>query len=248
PMTPSRPGGGSWDLSREPAVHDPRVRQASLVGRAEPALVLRRGGDAETLTRLRAELAKALGIEPASVRKLPDHEVVTALKHVRGLLGRAVELEARVTIDDLTGVLRRGPGLATLGDEIQRARRLDLGLAVAFIDVDGLKAINDVDGHSAGDAVLLAVATTLRRGLRSYDLVMRYGGDEFICVLFGADLGGAERLLVDVRAAIEAATGGVSVSVGLAQLARDDDTETLLRRADDALLDERSQRRAAPAV
>jgi diguanylate cyclase (GGDEF)-like protein len=247
-MTPSRPGGGSRDPSEEPTVHDPGVPQGSLVGRAEPEAVLRKGGDADTLTRLRAELDKALGIELASVRKLRDEEVVTALKHVRGLLGRAVELEARGTIDDLTGVLRRGPGFATLTDEIRRARRLGLGMAVAFIDVDGLKAINDSEGHVAGDAVLRAVATTVRRGLRSYDLVMRYGGDEFICVLFGADRSGAERLLGEVRAAIEEATGGVSVSVGLAELEPDDDAQTLLRRADDALLDQRSQRRSAPAV
>jgi diguanylate cyclase (GGDEF)-like protein len=205
----------------------------------------RQSGEDDARTRLRDELARSLGIEPVSLSKLRDDEVVIALKHVRGLLGRAVELEAKVAMDDLTGVLRRGPGMATLSEEIDRARRLALGLAVAFIDVDGLKATNDLKGHSAGDAALRAVAGTLRRGLRSYDLVMRYGGDEFVCVLFGADAGGAERLLVDLRRDIEVATGGISVSVGLAELGPDDDAESLLRRADDALLVERSRRRRA---
>ena len=248
-MAPSRPGGGSQDSPDESTpVDEPDLPRASLVGRREPAIPTRQTGAAATRARLREELAQALGIDPASLRKLRDDEVVIALKHVRGLLGRAVELEARVALDDLTGVLRRGPGMATLAEEIDRARRLSLGLAIAFVDVDGLKAVNDSQGHTAGDAVLRAVATTLRRGLRSYDLVMRYGGDEFVCVLFGADCGGAERLLGDVREDIEEATEGCSVSVGLAELEPDDDAETLIRRADNALLRERSRRRAAPAV
>jgi predicted signal transduction protein with EAL and GGDEF domain len=57
------------------------------------------------------------------------------------------------------------------------------GLVVAFVDVDGLKRVNDTEGHLAGDALLIAVADSLRACLRSYDLVMRFGGDEFVCAL-----------------------------------------------------------------
>ena len=63
-----------------------------------------------------------------------------------------------------------------LDDEIARARRHCGGLVLAFIDVDGLKRVNDSEGHLAGDALLCAVADCLYRCLRSYDVIMRYGG------------------------------------------------------------------------
>jgi diguanylate cyclase (GGDEF)-like protein len=63
---------------------------------------------------------------------------------------------------------------------LERARRAEEGLVVAFVDVDGLKQVNDTEGHFAGDALLIPVANSLRAYLRSYDLVMRFGGDEFV--------------------------------------------------------------------
>lgn len=83
--------------------------------------------------------------------------------------------------DSLTGVYVRHTGLAVLDHEIARTRRSNSGLVVAFIDVDHLKQVNDADGHAAGNALLVAVATALRGELRSYDLILRYGGDEFVC-------------------------------------------------------------------
>ncbi len=65
--------------------------------------------------------------------------------------------------------------------ELARARRTDQSLVLAFIDVDHLKVINDWHGHAAGDRTLVEVTTSIRAKLRSYDLVMRYGGDEFVC-------------------------------------------------------------------
>jgi diguanylate cyclase (GGDEF)-like protein len=151
------------------------------------------------------------------------------------LSARIAELEARASADDLTCAMRRGAGIAALGQEIARARRMKVDIVVAFVDVDGLKAVNDRDGHPAGDTVLRIVADTLRQAVRSYDLVIRYGGDEFVCVLFGADLNGATRMLEDIRPSVCEATGGVGISIGFADLRPEDDVDTLLSRADLAL-------------
>ncbi|MBA2695858.1 MAG: GGDEF domain-containing protein, partial [Actinobacteria bacterium] len=70
--------------------------------------------------------------------------------------------------------------------EMARSSRAREALSVAFIDVDHLKQVNDTRGHAAGDRLLQHVADALRSRLRSYDLVVRYGGDEFICVMPGS--------------------------------------------------------------
>jgi len=85
--------------------------------------------------------------------------------------------------DHLTGVYERRSGFAELEREIARARRMGAPVVVAFFDVDGLKEVNDRFGHTAGDRMLVEFATMLTAHLRPYDLVMRYGGDEFVCVL-----------------------------------------------------------------
>jgi diguanylate cyclase (GGDEF)-like protein len=185
--------------------------------------------------RLRESLASALGVSPDGLLKLNYQQTVTALVRLRMLSARIAELEARASADDLTCAMRRGAGIAALGQEIARARRMKVDIVVAFVDVDGLKAVNDRDGHPAGDTVLRIVADTLRQAVRSYDLVIRYGGDEFVCVLFGADLNGATRMLEDIRPSVCEATGGVGISIGFADLRPEDDVDTLLSRADLAL-------------
>jgi len=89
------------------------------------------------------------------------------------------------SFDDLTGVYRRGAGFVELGRDVARARRLAQPLVLAFVDVDHLKAVNDVHGHAAGDRLLVAVTVALRSELRSHDLLVRHGGDEFICAMLG---------------------------------------------------------------
>ena len=150
---------------------------------------------------------------------------------------------AQAGIDPLTGALRRDRGLADVGREIDRARRSDGRLVLAFVDVDGLKAVNDAEGHAAGDRLLCHVATALRTGLRSYDLVVRYGGDEFLCALPGTDLDSARRRFVDVAGSLRDFSQGASVSTGLAELDDRDTLDGLIARADDALYAGRLSRR-----
>jgi diguanylate cyclase (GGDEF)-like protein len=189
--------------------------------------------------QLRDALAAALGIDASGLALLSGREAATGLDRLRVLQERVRILDERASIDELTGLLRRGAGLLALEREIDRARRSEGRLVVAFLDVDGLKRVNDELGHAAGDRLLCDVASVLRTRLRSYDLVMRWGGDEFVCALFGAERGGAERRLDTVAAGIVAATQGRTVSWGLVGLEASDSAETLIARADAALYERR---------
>ena len=142
---------------------------------------------------------------------------------------------AQAGIDALTGALGRGRGVVELQREIDRARRSADGLVLAFIDVDGLKAINDRHGHAAGDEMLRDIAAALISGLRSYDLVIRYGGDEFLCAFSGTNIEGARRRCDEVGRKLAARTPSTSVSVGLAAHERTETLQELIARADAAL-------------
>jgi diguanylate cyclase (GGDEF)-like protein/PAS domain S-box-containing protein len=144
-------------------------------------------------------------------------------------------------LDDLTGLARRKMGRLALTNEIDRARRGDGRFVVAFVDVDGLKRVNDRDGHAAGDHVLRTLAATLRSNLRSFDPIVRYGGDEFVCGLSGVDPEGVERRFGTIDQALQDAVG-VGITVGLASLLPNDTLDKLISRADAALLDGKRRR------
>lgn len=157
------------------------------------------------------------------------------LDRAQATLDRVSGIRKDYLIDELTGILRRGPGLTELQHEIDRARRGKHPLVVAFIDVNGLKAVNDRNGHAAGDQVLREVAEALRHGLRSYDLLFRYGGDEFVCALSEADVEHVEQRLRNVAAALGEAPSHASIDWGLAELKATDNLDDLVERADSAL-------------
>jgi diguanylate cyclase (GGDEF)-like protein len=144
----------------------------------------------------------------------------------------------------LTGALRRGRGLLDLQREIDRTRRLDGRLVLAFVDVDGLKAINDAEGHAAGDQLLRHVVLVLTTKLRSYDVVVRYGGDEFLCALSGSDIDAARNRFDEVAKALAQRIPAASVGVGFAQLTNSDTLDELIAHADDALYAGRRESRA----
>ncbi len=142
-------------------------------------------------------------------------------------------------LDDVTGLWSRGPGLLLLRQEHARARRASEPLSVAFIDVVGLKAVNDSEGHAAGDELLRAVASELRAYVRSYDSLVRYGGDEFVCALPGLDVDSARKRLSQVNVAL--AARGAAVTIGLAELQPSETIEALIARADADLYRQRGQ-------
>jgi len=133
-------------------------------------------------------------------------------------------------LDDLTGVYTRGLGLLTLQHEIDRAHRSGEPFVLAF--VDGLKQINDHKGHAAGDTLLQAVAAELRSKLRSYDPIVRVGGDEFVCAFSNTGLEAAAGRVREIQATIEENQVGSSISVGFAELCPGETLEDLTARGD----------------
>jgi diguanylate cyclase (GGDEF)-like protein len=180
---------------------------------------------------------EALRAQAATDRaRAAEDRARAALDRERAARERA-RLEAELLaahLDELTGVYRREMGRLAITHEIGRARRSNAPFVLAFVDVDELKTINDRDGHAAGDHVLQTVARAMQARLRSFDPIMRYGGDEFVCGLGSADLAEAERRFADIQSAIEAAAG-VQISVGFAELEPGDTEEGLTGRADAAM-------------
>jgi diguanylate cyclase (GGDEF)-like protein len=135
-------------------------------------------------------------------------------------------------LDELTGIFRRGTGELALAHEVDRSRRLGIPMVVAMIDVDGLKVINDKQGHASGDALLRDVVSAITSTTRSYDVTMRWGGDEFVCALSDVSLEVAAKRTGRIQSALEELRHGASLSTGLAELHDDDSLETLIGRAD----------------
>src|SRR4051794_9205142 len=140
------------------------------------------------------------------------------------------------SVDELTSTLRRGPGLAALEREIERALRTRTTLTVAYVDIDGLKAVNDLEGHAAGDAVLSRVGRALRRHLRPYDLTVRLGGDEFLCAIPGAEPTDVRRRLADISDDLRAGSPSCAVTAGLTDYRHGESAGALISRADAELL------------
>jgi len=144
--------------------------------------------------------------------------------------------------DPLTGTGNRIAMDQTLQREIDMARRHMQPLSLLMLDIDHFKQINDNYGHSAGDDVLKAVATSIKDQLRNVDMVFRFGGEEFLILLSNTNREAAamigERLRHAAQAGEYSADGtliGLTVSLGCSTLLPGESADSLLRRADSAL-------------
>jgi diguanylate cyclase len=164
---------------------------------------------------------------------------------VLGLLGNVIgtglaraEVFARMTehasTDALTGLANRRSWDDQLGRAIAHAERTHETLSVAVCDVDGLKELNDRQGHAAGDALLRAIAERWRADARAADLIARVGGDEFAILLPGADEVAAQDVVERLVGALPPRT---SVSFGIAEWDLREDASGLMSRADVRMYD-----------
>ena len=181
--------------------------------------------------------------------ELALRDVTLAETHLR-LAEQTREIEALTRLDPLTGIFTRRAFSERLADDFERARRYSWQLAVARIDIDGLRAINDAFGTSAGDEVVRRVADLLASKLRNVDVPGRWGGDEFAVLLPETGPEGARLVCEKLRAAVEGwhwelvAPGlRVTVSGGIACGTELSNWELLLAAADAQLFQARQQGR-----
>ena len=150
---------------------------------------------------------------------------------------------ARSDVDPLTGTYNRQTMLGDLNAERERAIRTEVPTAVALVDLDHFKAVNDTHGHQAGDLVLQSIAGILQSHVRPFDKVYRYGGEEFLICLPNADMTQCARVLERLRRVVEASpvpitettTLPVTASIGAAPMTKGRSVEQIIEKADQAL-------------
>ena len=217
--------------------------------------------DGPHIDRLLAEARRTGSVETEGWRVKRDgsqlwgNTVITALPDeagaVRGFVVVTRDITERkrteddmkllATVDPLTGAYNRRQGDALLAAEFARRARDGRDFAVLMLDIDHFKAVNDRFGHAAGDAVLCALVRDGQKALRTVDMLVRWGGEEFLFVLPNTDreaaIGAAERIRAALAATEVAASGATirfTVSIGVAVPMTDNPGE-LLHRADVAL-------------
>lgn len=156
-------------------------------------------------------------------------------REVGALRARLAEAEERADRDVLTPALNRRAFVRELARVCAFAQRYGSPASLVYFDLDGFKALNDADGHAAGDAALRAVAEQLISTVRESDVVGRMGGDEFAVVLVQADQATAESKAAALARAIEGAAPGLRASYGVREIAPELDPETLIAQADAAM-------------
>jgi two-component system, cell cycle response regulator len=160
------------------------------------------------------------------------------------LISAREKLLFQATHDALTGIANRGVSLDALRRERYRQTREGGAFAIAMLDIDHFKYVNDTYGHPAGDAVLTEAALRIKNCIRPYDTVGRYGGEEFLIVVPASDALGAMGLAERIRVSIEATpvvteereiTITASLGVAVSAATNSFDAATLLQMADGAL-------------
>jgi len=158
------------------------------------------------------------------------------------LLAAKEKIKIQSRTDTLTGIANRRAIFEHLDGELNRAEREKKSISIAMLDVDHFKAVNDTYGHQAGDAVLKECALRISGSTRPYDILGRYGGEEFLLILPGTGEENAaivcERILDNVQArpfCIDGLSIGVTISIGLATWSGREDVDKLVGAADKAL-------------
>jgi diguanylate cyclase (GGDEF)-like protein len=206
----------------------------------ERSLAVPLGWDGE----LRGALVVEFGSEPAEEDAL---ELLSALAELAAAACRNAQAHAELALaartDGLTGCLNHAAMQDTLRRELERCRRTGNGLALAIVDLDDFKQVNELHGHQAGDELLKHVGAALRDSVRAYDVVARYGGDEFAIIAMDADEAAAADVVTRGLNEIQGRLGELGIgseatraTAGVAEWRPGDSPTMLIARADEALL------------
>jgi diguanylate cyclase (GGDEF)-like protein len=170
-------------------------------------------------------LGVTLGVDPSEVWRHPEGLLVTAVLMISVtaivfvLSAAEVEQRGEAVLDHLTGLLNRTSLQRRFEELAEQAALTSEPISLVVLDIDHFKAINDEQGHARGDAVLRDVAYEVRKQLRSFELVYRLGGEEFLVVLPGTTLDEATAVAERLRSTLERALPGgltVTASFGVA--------------------------------
>jgi diguanylate cyclase (GGDEF)-like protein len=206
-------------------------------------------GSADEADRLNRRLEVEAEDRASELRTAKDdlEESRAELKEAKG------KLEGLAITDSLTGVFNRRAFELRFDEELRRGRRNHASISLLMIDIDSFKKVNDARGHLFGDQCLVAVASTIRKGLmRPADFLARYGGEEFVVLLPETPLPGAEQVAQRIRAAVEELpipcegdTVRLTVSIGASGrlLETEAAKDAILTGADGALREAKSQGR-----
>jgi two-component system cell cycle response regulator len=173
-------------------------------------------------------------------------ELKARLKTGKRIIDLQKQLQEQASRDTLTGLWNRKRMYRILDKEINRSQRDNLPIAIIMVDIDKFKSINDKNGHQFGDLVLQKAAKILKKSVRNYDEICRYGGDEFLAILPNCSSARAIKIAERLRKNIsrhcissEGVTLEITCSLGsasLENLSKDISTEKLVQAADEALL------------
>ena len=188
-------------------------------------------------------LVTTVGVHPQWAIEEPS-PVIATLALLAGVVSivwalQAAELHHRdeAILDPLTGLLNRHALVPRFVEISHQARLTGQPVGMVLCDVDGFKAVNDEHGHDRGDAVLRDIAYELRKRLRSFELVYRLGGEEFLIVLPGIDVKAAQEVAERLRAAVEEARPTdipITISVGVSAMSGAEvDYDELFRATDE---------------
>ena len=149
------------------------------------------------------------------------------------------ELLILSTTDSLTGLQNRSRLNDLLAEKVERFKRYSNKFAIAIIDIDFFKEVNDTYGHQIGDQVLVEMADVIKENIRLTDNLIRFGGEEFILVYEEVNLDEAIEIAQNLRLKVESHNFGVikkkTISIGLTLCNEDDNIMSIIKRADEAL-------------
>jgi diguanylate cyclase (GGDEF)-like protein len=170
------------------------------------------------------------------------HQLKSFEQSLDGMQVLASHLEKHAVTDSLTGMINHEHVFTELKKALSQSQSDQVPLCIVMADIDHFKRVNDNYGHLAGDGVLKEVAKRIKGSLRGFDIVGRYGGEEFLLILHRAELATARMVAERIRSRIAATPIDlpkeildVTISMGVAMAKSDESVNSLVERADRAL-------------